>query len=85
MTYRVVLSRQARNYLALLPRDLALRVQGNLLSLESNALPPNSVPLKGQLEGFSRIRIGHIRVVYQVRKDLGQIRVVEIGPRGDVY
>jgi mRNA interferase RelE/StbE len=85
MTYRVILSRQARNYFALLPRDLALRIQEILLALESDAFPAGSKPLKGEMEGFFRIRVGHIRVIYQVRKDLGQIRVVEIGRRGDIY
>ncbi len=85
MISRIVLSRQARNYFARLPRDLAVRVNATLMSLKSDPLPPGSKPLKGHLEGFYRLRIAHTRAIYEIREDLGQIRVLEIGTRGEMY
>lgn len=41
--------------------------------------------LKGELAGFSRIRVGKIRVIFQIRKDTDEIFVYDIAYRGDVY
>jgi len=85
MTYKVILSRQAHNYYARLPRDLARQLSEAIDSLESDPHPLGSKPLTGEFEGLLRIRVRHLRVVYQVQQDLGRIRIVDIGPRGDVY
>jgi mRNA interferase RelE/StbE len=41
--------------------------------------------MKGEWEGFYRLRIGKIRVVFSLNLELGDIEVYTIGLRGDVY
>ena len=41
--------------------------------------------LKGTLVGFSRIRVGKIRVIFQIRQETGEIFVYDINFRGKTY
>ncbi|WP_204141248.1 type II toxin-antitoxin system RelE/ParE family toxin [Halomicronema sp. CCY15110] len=41
--------------------------------------------LKGTLTGFSRIRVGKIRVIFQIRKGTGEIFIYDINYRGKIY
>lgn len=85
MTYTVVLSRQAKRYFAAAPLSLARRLGEIFEALESRPIPAKSKSLKGALEGLRRIRVGNVRVVYEVRELSNEVRVVKIGPRGDIY
>lgn len=85
MTYKVVLSRQAKRYFAGAPLSLARRLGIIFEALESEARPAESKSLKGALEGLRRIRVGNIRVVYELKEPSNEVRIVKIGPRGDVY
>lgn len=40
-------------------------------------------PLRGELAGSFRIRVGRFRIVYRLTKD--RIEVVAIGPRSSIY
>jgi mRNA interferase RelE/StbE len=41
--------------------------------------------LKGNLTGFSRIRVGKIRVIFQIRRETDEIFVYDINYRGNIY
>lgn len=41
--------------------------------------------LKGALSGFSRIRVGKIRVIFQIRREANEIFVYDINYRGNIY
>lgn len=41
--------------------------------------------LKGQWEGKYRIRAGDVRIIFQIDPGEKLIRILYIGPRGDVY
>lgn len=41
--------------------------------------------MKGDKEGFYRLRIGNIRIVFLVDIDAAEIEIYSIGSRGDVY
>lgn len=41
--------------------------------------------MKGEWEGFYRLRIGNIRVIFSVNLDCAEVEVYAIGTRGDVY
>lgn len=41
--------------------------------------------MKGDWEGFYRLRIGNIRIVFIVDFDSSEIEIYTIGSRGDVY
>ena len=73
MTYKVVLSRQARRYYSMATPELTRRLAQVFESLESDQCPAGAKPLKGELEGLFRIRVGGVRVVYEPREDFGEI------------
>ena len=85
MTYKIVLSRQAERYYSNVDDKTARRLNKAFEVLESNPQPASAKALKGELEGFQRVRIGHLRVIYQLNETLQEIRIIRIGPRGDVY
>ncbi|QLE57113.1 type II toxin-antitoxin system RelE/ParE family toxin [Nostoc sp. TCL26-01] len=41
--------------------------------------------MKGDWEGFYRLRLGKIRIIFTVTIDSGEIEIYTIGMRGDVY
>ena len=41
--------------------------------------------MKGDGEGFYRLRIGKIRIVFTVNTQSGEVEIFTIGARGDVY
>lgn len=44
-----------------------------------------SQPLKGELNGYLRARVGSLRVVFRIDLDQRALIVSYIGPRGDIY
>jgi len=46
---------------------------------------PNIAPLRGELSGQHRLRVGSYRVVIELDTARGCLLVHTIGPRGDVY
>jgi mRNA interferase RelE/StbE len=83
--YKVVLSRQARRYYSSVDTDTVRRLNDVFEVLESNPRPIASKPLKGELQGFNRVRVGHLRVIYRLDEPSQEVRIVRIGPRGDIY
>ena len=41
--------------------------------------------LKGELAGFSRIRVGKIRIIFQIRSATDEIFIYDINYRGNIY
>jgi mRNA interferase RelE/StbE len=41
--------------------------------------------MKGDWEGFYRLRIGKIRIVFTVNTQSGEVEIFTIGTKGDVY
>ena len=85
MTYRVLLSKQARRYYEMTGADTARRLNNVFETLESDPCPDRSKPLKGELKDHWRIRVGSLRVVYSINGESGEVRIIKIAPRGDVY
>ncbi|WP_008315362.1 type II toxin-antitoxin system RelE family toxin [Leptolyngbya sp. PCC 6406] len=57
--------------------------------LESQKIyPPEELDikkLKGELAGFSRIRVGKIRIIFQIRREIDEIFIYDINYRGNIY
>ena len=74
------------------PEDAA-RIQSQLNQLliaveEQNFIPFTDLDIKkmkGEWEGFYRLRVGKIRIIFALSKDFDGIEVYTIGARGDVY
>lgn len=64
-----------------LPPDLKRRVRAALDGLLSGSL--RGEPLRGELAGDLRIRVGRFRIVYRLTKS--HIEVIAIGPRTTIY
>jgi mRNA interferase RelE/StbE len=74
------------------PEDVA-RIQGQLsqllIAVEEQGIIPFTVldikKMKGEWEGFYRLRVGKIRVIFTVSLDSADLEIYTIGARGDVY
>ena len=52
-----------------------------------NVYPPEELDikkLKGELKGFSRIRVGKMRVIFEIGKETDEIFIYEINFRGNI-
>jgi mRNA interferase RelE/StbE len=75
-----------------LPEDTA-RIQAQLnqllISVEEQGIIPftdlDIKKMRGEWEGFYRLRVGKIRVIFLLSTDSDGIEVYTIGARGDVY
>jgi mRNA interferase RelE/StbE len=60
-----------------------------LVSVEAQSIIPftelDIKQMKGDWEGFYRLRIGKVRLIFTVDTISGDIEVYSIGSRGDVY
>ena len=84
--YRVDLSdRHVQRQLMRLPRNLRTRLQNAMLRLEQNPRPPNAKPLRGNLMGVWRLRIGGYRILYEIDDANRVVLIIDVGPRGSIY
>ncbi|HAZ46503.1 MAG TPA: plasmid stabilization system protein [Cyanobacteria bacterium UBA11369] len=73
--------------------DTLSRVQEKLnqllISIEEQSIIPftelDIKQMKGEWEGFYRLRVGKIRMIFTVDTASGDIEVYAIGSRGDIY
>jgi mRNA interferase RelE/StbE len=60
-----------------------------LIAVEEQGIIPFTVldikKMKGEWEGFYRLRIGKIRVIFTVSLDGADVEIYTIRARGDVY
>ena len=83
---KVVVHRHALRYLQRLSRPNRERVRTSLVRLaEELDTYPGVVHMVGEWEGYRRIRIGDLRVIFWYDEQDAIIYVDHIGPRGDVY
>ncbi|PSR17923.1 cytotoxic translational repressor of toxin-antitoxin stability system [filamentous cyanobacterium CCP3] len=90
---KVKLSKPAERFLKQLEPKLRASVLTKFGILKTcletqKVYPPEELDikkLKGELTGFSRIRVGKIRIIFQVRKDTGEIFIYDVAYRGNVY
>jgi len=45
----------------------------------------NARSLHGQLEGLFRYRVGKFRMIFRIITETGEIRILAIASRGDIY
>ena len=73
-------------YLKRLPEDKKELVKTKLRSL---AIAPDQysglVSMTGQWKGYSRIRIGELRVIFEIDDLNKTIYIDYLGPRGEIY
>jgi len=92
---KLVLSKSADKFLKKIPPKDAERVKSKIFHLLDIAPKMDSTSikfgdldtksLKGDLQGFSRMRVGKIRVVFTVDLEQDELIIHDIDFRGDIY
>jgi mRNA interferase RelE/StbE len=86
--WRVELSKSALKQLKKLEDKKVRKILNNLQELEGleNPLSYQDLrPLVGKLKGFYRIRIGNMRIIFELDRNNKRIGVHTIVHRGDAY
>ena len=90
---KLVLSKNAIKFLKKISVKESEKIKNKISFLLSLAEKPESIiygeldvkPLKGDWEGFSRLRIGKVRVIFTVDLMQDELLIYAIDFRGDIY
>ena len=85
MSYGIRFSREAEKDFARLDRTLRERVRQRVRALAENPYDPR---IGKMLTGGTRIRssrVGGWRILYVVNQSAGEVEIITIRPRGEVY
>jgi len=85
MPYRIVFMPAVRKQVEPLSERLKERLRRRISALAADPRGPGTKPLRAQLRGLYRLRVGDMRVVYQIEEDERIVRVVRIANRRDAY
>ena len=83
MSYEVVLTAEAEEFLKKHDISVRRRIENKLLMLEKN--PELGKPLTAILRGLRSLRIGDHRVIYHIKNAELIVLVINIGNRKNVY
>lgn len=84
--YRIVVHRRAARYLNRLPAPQHDRLKEALGRLAYFPADLHDVrAMQGEWQGYRRIRLGEMRIIFWVDEKARTIYVDHIGPRGDIY
>jgi len=83
MSYKILLSPKARNFLEKLDKQDKERIKNKLKDLANN--PELGKPLTGRLAGLWSLRAGDYRALYQIRHNELLVLILKIGHRKDIY
>ena len=83
--YRIVLSKTARSKLKRLDRPISFRIMKQLKWFAGHVDEIPLEPLRGDLRGTFKYRIGHYRVVFDVDWQEHLLQVQDIDHRSRVY
>jgi mRNA interferase RelE/StbE len=89
----LVLSKSAIKFLAKIPPKDSKKIQTKILYLLDLAEKSDSIvsqeldikQLKGIWDGFSRLRVGKIRVIFLIDLEQDELFIYAIDFRGDIY
>lgn len=84
MSYKVMLSSQARRELDRLHGDIQNRLISNIEHLAENPRPHGCLKIQGKINEW-RIRVGEYRVVYTIDDSVKEILICKVGHRRNVY
>ncbi|MCM3110005.1 type II toxin-antitoxin system RelE family toxin [Lederbergia lenta] len=85
--YNITLSKKTKKYIDKQDKVTKRRIKNSLLTLAENPYSQTDNDIK-QLKGYEetfRLRIGDIRVIYEVYNNKLIIHIINIGNRGNIY
>lgn len=84
--FRVQLTRQAEKVFGKLMKSQPHFGERIAHAIESLSKDPDlGVPLRGDLKGFHKYRVGPYRIIYQIIRNQLLIIVIDIGHRKEIY
>ena len=85
MKYEVRIEKAAARDLDRLPASAQRRVVPRIESLRDDPRPAGARPLGGKLRGLMKVRVGDYRVSYRIDDGAGEITIMQVGHRRDIY
>jgi mRNA interferase RelE/StbE len=85
LKYALLILPAAKKALARLPKNRQRVIDTHIRSLTENPRPAGAIPLKGEVRGLWRLRVGDWRILYQIQDRELIVLVVDIGHRRDIY
>lgn len=85
MSYSVEFEPEAIEALQRLTRAVRIRIVNKIEWLAENFDQIKPLPLKGELAGFFKLRVGDYRVIYEFDTQSKIITIDKIGHRREVY
>lgn len=83
--FEVFYKKQAEKYLEKMPPKLARKIYLSMREIAQGYEQGKDIKLMSGLKNTYRLRISDYRVIYERYEDILLIKIIEIGPRGDVY
>ena len=84
--YRIAILKSCQKAIAKAPYSVQAAVSETLKRLTTSPYYGSNIkPLRGELEGFYRCRIGSYRLIYRVDESIITVVAVAFGSRGDIY
>ena len=84
MFYQIKYLKEAVEQLAKIPRDIRNAIL-KAIDERLSVCPTKFKPLKGELIGYYRLRVGKYRVIYKVNNETITVLIIRIDVRGNVY
>lgn len=81
MKYTVKIPRQVLREIETLPGHMRQRVRRAVAELSTEPRPPGAKALRGELEGYYRVRINSYRIIYAIEDDILVVLIVRIAKR----
>jgi len=85
MKYQLLIEKAAGKYLRKLPAMERMRLVGAVTQMSENPDIPSLHIKKLKQSPYWRLRVGGYRVIFDRQDKACILRVLRIGPRGDVY
>jgi mRNA interferase RelE/StbE len=84
--YAIKLSRQAERSLGKLARSQPAMARHVAHAIDHLAEEPHAgIPLRGDLKGCYKYRVGTYRIIYQIVHHVLQVIILDVGHRKEIY
>ncbi len=84
MKYQIKYLKEAIDQLVKIPRNIRNGIL-NAIDERLCKYPQMFKPLKGDLIGYYRLRIGKYKVIYRIYNETVTVLIIRVNVRGDVY
>jgi len=85
MSYSLVIEKAADKYLRKLSLTERSRLVKSIMQLSENPDMPSLHIRKLKQSPYWRLRVGGFRIIFDRQDEVRIIRILKVGPRGDVY